>query len=110
MQGLQTHNRPRLRHWYYDAQALRQVDLVPTLVESLCEEFRLDLPRPRLYMVFSELISNALDHGVLKLNSLLKDGPNGFEAFMALRQERLASLRDGFVDVAVEGNLSLIHI
>ena len=54
--------------------------------------------------MLTELYLNALDHGVLGLDSSLKADPAGFEAYFRKREKRLASLDSGFVkfDISVE--------
>jgi anti-sigma regulatory factor (Ser/Thr protein kinase) len=54
-----------------------------------------------LFTVLSELYTNALDHGVLELDSKLKQGPGGFERYFAERTRRLAALTDGQVDLTL---------
>jgi two-component sensor histidine kinase len=45
----------------------------------------------------TELYVNALDHGVLGLDSSLKASPDGFEVYFLTRESRLASLDSGYV-------------
>ena len=52
-----------------------------------------------IHAVLSELYSNALEHGVLGLDSSLKRDPQGFTKYYELRKERLAVLQDGYVRV-----------
>jgi len=52
--------------------------------------------------VLSELFGNALDHGLLALNSSLKDGPSGFERYHAARKRALEGLEHGRIAVAIE--------
>ncbi|MBW3695252.1 response regulator [Vibrio sp. T187] len=42
--------------------------------------------------VLSELFANAIEHGLLLLDSKLKDDPDGFYTFYQLREERLQAL------------------
>lgn len=88
----------------YCAEDIRDENLVADLVEALCSEFGVDLRRPRLYMVISELMSNAIDHGILHLDSSIKDGADGFAIFLRERAVRLASLTGSgaVLDVQVE--------
>lgn len=44
-------------------------------------------------LVLSELFANALEHGVLGLDSALKEGPAGFAEYFAIRTRRLAAAR-----------------
>ena len=50
--------------------------------------------RQKAFTVFAELISNALDHGVLDLDSSLKDDFAGFAAYIELKEERLLNLKE----------------
>jgi hypothetical protein len=49
--------------------------------------------RERIYMVLAELFFNALDHGLLKLDSRLKETPQGFGEYYSQRTKRLADLQ-----------------
>lgn len=50
--------------------------------------------RQKAFTVFSELISNALDHGLLDLDSELKNDYAGFAEYIELKEERLANMKD----------------
>jgi anti-sigma regulatory factor (Ser/Thr protein kinase) len=83
----------------YDVRpdTLREYNPLPVLLQIL-----LDIPglRPHsgdIYTVLSELYSNALEHGVLKLDSALKSSTAGFAEYYRLRSERLSALENGFV-------------
>lgn len=74
---------------------LRSVDPVPTLLGWLGQ---LNLPqatRSSLFVVVTELLTNAIDHGVLELDSSIKDAPDGFEAYARVRHERLHRVPPG---------------
>ena len=47
--------------------------------------------------MLAELYSNALEHGVLGLDSALKANAEGFSEYYRQRSVRLATLTDGFV-------------
>lgn len=79
------------------ADALRVSDPVPMMLSQLKEIPGLDEHRSVLYTILSELYSNALEHGVLKLSSGLKDEPEGFERFLAARERQLSNLCEGWV-------------
>lgn len=53
----------------------------------------------RANVCVTELINNAIDHGVLGLDSSLKQSPNGFEKYFSQRQKRLEQLKEGGVFV-----------
>lgn len=53
------------------------------------------LPRDlcqKAFTVVAELVNNALDHGILHLDSKLKNDFEGFATYLSLREERLANL------------------
>lgn len=61
-----------------------------------------------LYAVLTELYSNALEHGILGLDSDIKNEENGFEKYYELRDQRLNALSDGkiTVDIKINSNAS----
>jgi len=87
----------------FSAQVLRSVDLVPLLVNVLIHIQAPHEHRQRIYTVLAEIFNNALEHGVLKLQSSLKQSANGFAEYYALRAQRLTELEDAAIKV------SLIH-
>lgn len=81
---------------------LRRLDIVPLLL-GLVKQFEEDHAfLGELFVVLSELFNNSLDHGLLRLDSGLKRGPDGFDAFLAQRSQRLADLREGEIVMTVE--------
>jgi CheY-like chemotaxis protein/anti-sigma regulatory factor (Ser/Thr protein kinase) len=48
-----------------------------------------------LYIILSELLSNAVDHGLLGLDSALKRSPEGFAEYYQRREAALAALEGG---------------
>lgn len=50
--------------------------------------------RQRAFTVFAELVSNALDHGILDLDSDLKNDIAGFADYIELKEKRLANMLD----------------
>lgn len=86
----------------YDSQHLRQDD-VQALLMRLLEMFpELDQSRGRLYTVITELFNNALDHGLLQLDSSLKRDAEGFVEYYMQRAERLRQLTQGHIHIALQ--------
>jgi len=83
-------------------EELRNLDVVPMLVGMVEQMANAPSHRGNLFVVFAELFNNALDHGVLMLDSRLKAEPEGLERYLKLRQRRLASLAEGSIEVAIE--------
>ena len=74
-------------------------DPVPLLVENVDMLTQLDDNKTTIYLILSELIVNAIDHGALGLESELKNAPDGFEKYMEAREQRLSECPDAFVKI-----------
>ena len=81
----------------FNGARLRETNPVPILVNYLMEMEKLEAERQSLFTVVTELYLNALDHGVLDLDSNLKADPAGFESYFQTRESRLATLDSGYV-------------
>ncbi len=55
-----------------------------------------------LFVVLSELLCNAIDHGILGLNSQLKESEDGMDLFYEARTERLQTLQHGYLGIKIE--------
>lgn len=87
---------------------IRETEIVPT-VNQVLENLRLNDPlRQRAFVVLTELLNNAVDHGLLGLNSSGKSG-EGFEHYIEERQSRLAELEQGFIRVMASRSHYLKH-
>ena len=86
---------------------LRHTEIVPT-VNQVLEHLMLDRDtRQRAFVVLTELLNNALDHGVLELDSSTKEGEGGFERYFEQRKERLERLEQGFIKISVNRTVLL---
>lgn len=71
--------------------ALRSLGLLDGLDKHLCV----------LETILAELFTNALEHGVLQLESGMKESPNGFDAYYRERAQRLADGWGGRVGISL---------
>lgn len=88
----------------FRAETLKSVDPLPTIINTV---MGIQAPlghREKIYTILAELFSNALDHGLLKLDTKTKKTPEGFILYYAQREERLAALTEG------EIRLRLAHV
>ena len=89
--------------WRFDAPDLNDSNLIVDLVDSICVECDVDpARRADLELVMAEVINNAIDHGVLGLDSAMKKSPEGFEQYFMSRAAKLADLKEGFIAVSVD--------
>src|SRR5690606_36261357 len=77
--------------------SIRMFDPMPLLLNVLVEVPGLRGHSGSLYTILSELYSNALEHGVLGLDSRLKETPEGFADYYQQRQQRLGEVTRGYV-------------
>lgn len=94
-------------------EEMRKVDIVPLLL-GVVEQFQsIKRCTGQLFLILAELYNNALDHGVLQLDSRLKGGPEGMATYLEERSRRLMSLASGSISITLAlegqeaGNLSL---
>ena len=84
-----------------EPDAIRTNDPLPNIMKlvSLLPGFARH--RERLFTVLAELLTNAIDHGVLGIQSRVKHSADGFDAYYQDRDRRLAALQDGYVAVSL---------
>ena len=83
-------------------QSLRSFNPLPLMMHIIMEVPALQNINGQLYSILSELYSNALEHGVLGLDSSLKQSSEGFMRYYQEREVRLQQLHDGHVTIELE--------
>ncbi len=77
---------------------LRSEDLLPRLLEILVGgRSALHDHRQNIYLILSELFANALDYGVLGLDSKLKKDMEGYPVYFAAREKALSEMKNGWI-------------
>ncbi|MBI5938733.1 MAG: fused response regulator/phosphatase [Betaproteobacteria bacterium] len=84
----------------YSAHDLKYLDVIPGVLDLMHQVQLLQPHKSSLFTILSELFNNALDHGLLGLDSGLKAN-SGFEAYLQERSARLARLSEGRIDIAL---------
>jgi CheY-like chemotaxis protein len=82
----------------FDVKTLQYISPVPVMLNSIMEIQGLLKYSESIYMIISELFNNCVDHGLLGLDSKLRDSAEGFGQYYELRGKRLSE-REGFVKV-----------
>ena len=95
-------------NWKYQltlkGNELAKLNPIPILISQLQElDNQLEHSLQSLYTILTELYINALDHGVLKLDSQLKSSPQGFEIYFDEREKRLSALESGYINFSFRG-------
>jgi serine phosphatase RsbU (regulator of sigma subunit) len=86
----------------FRAASLKRFNPLPYLLQLLSEVHGLRARSGALYTVLAELYSNALEHGVLGLDSSLKRDALGFARYYQERNTRLDALDAGYVRVHLQ--------
>lgn len=86
----------------FRAGSIRQHNPLPFLLEMLMEVPGLRPHAGTLFTVLSELYSNALEHGLLNLESSWKRDSEGFTYYYSERNQRLAALEDGWIGISID--------
>lgn len=88
--------------FHFDALDLKNMDVVPVLSGVIERIAATKEHTGQIFLILSELVSNALDHGLLRLDSTLKTTSEGFAAYAACRQHALKNLQEGGIDITLE--------
>lgn len=85
-----------------DIRQIKQLDVVPLLLDIVQQVGKEHKQSGTVFMILSELFNNALDHGVLKLDSSLKQHEDGLERYFTERAKRLAEAEDGNIQLSLK--------
>jgi len=85
-----------------NADSLRNTDPLPYVLQIITTVPGLSSFSSQIFMILSELYSNALEHGVLALSSYKKSSSDGFSQYYDEREQRLAALTEGYVKISVK--------
>ena len=78
---------------------VKKPDVLNYIMTLLPSPLRVSYSFEALRTVLSELFANALEHGLLKLSSTIKNTPEGFSQYYRLREQKLNELSTGFIKV-----------
>lgn len=84
-----------------DIDTLKSFDPIYELVVMVSSQQGIQSVRSDLSTVLSELFNNALDHGLLNLDSSIKETTEGFFEYFEQRISRLAALEEGTIAIGV---------
>ena len=85
-----------------DHDLIKTTEPIIELVNMLTGQLSLYGVHSQLYTVLTELYNNAVDHGILELDSDLKKTDDGFFEYFELRQQRLEALQAGNITISVQ--------
>lgn len=97
----QAHALPFVFESLLNTEDLQHLDVVSAVLNVLGRLPKLRSHRTTLYLLLAEVFNNALEHGLLGLDSRMKSDPEGFAYYYQLRAERLAALTEGTISLRV---------
>ncbi|VUD56495.1 Chemotaxis protein CheY [Thalassocella blandensis] len=78
---------------------LRNANIVDQIMNVVGTVQCVEIHRDKIFTILSELYSNALEHGILELDSNLKDSADGFEQYYREREQRLKKVSGQAIDI-----------
>ncbi len=88
-------------NYKFYVEQIKNTNPIPTIVNNIQDMEGIGDKGKLLYTVLSELYVNAVDHGLLKIDSEIKFANDGFENFLRERERRLAELKNGFIELSI---------
>lgn len=88
-------------HLELDVAALKHLDPLSILSQLILECPDVEKKRFEVYTILSELCSNALEHGILHLDSALKSSISGIADYYTERRLKLEALEKGFIKIDI---------
>jgi len=85
----------------YEGRQLAKAYPQPLIIDVIKRTIDIGSHAQSLFTIISELYNNALDHGVLCLDSSLKQDPCGFGNYLSERDQRLQALKEGVVSIEI---------
>ncbi|MEI5639082.1 MULTISPECIES: ATP-binding SpoIIE family protein phosphatase [unclassified Pseudoalteromonas] len=86
---------------HLNAKQMKSTDPILELVDLLSEVQGISAHRSNIFLLLSEAYNNALDHGVLGLDSEIKNKEDGFFEFYQLREAALSELNQALIIISV---------
>ena len=93
---------PSVHEIALDAEHLKQPDILQRVLQLAGQCEGIQAVRSIIYTVLSELFNNALEHGVLKLDSKIKADSSGFHQYYENREASLRALSYGQINIRLE--------
>lgn len=82
---------------------IRHINTVPFMMNFIGGVRSLAFSQSDVFLILTELFVNALDHGVLGLDSSMKRGVDGMEQYLCERANRLERLAEGRIEIDLTG-------
>lgn len=85
----------------FSSEVLKRENPLPLILQSIIEIQGLRVCREHIYTILAEMFSNALEHGLLGLESNIKKDADGFAQYYSLREKRLEKLEGALIKIKI---------
>ncbi|MCW9014749.1 MAG: SpoIIE family protein phosphatase [Gammaproteobacteria bacterium] len=82
-----------------DIDSLRNFDILPYIMQGVNGLQSIPNGRSTVHTILTEIFANALDHGVLGLDSNMKTTPDGYMNFYMEKNQRLETIEEGNIQI-----------
>ncbi|TNF34057.1 MAG: ATP-binding protein [Gammaproteobacteria bacterium] len=89
-----------------DAKCLRNFDILPYIMQGINGLQSIPNGRSTIHTILTEIYTNALDHGLLKLDSSMKSSPDGYMAYYQEKTNRLENIEKGYIQIILNHELN----
>ncbi len=86
-------------------EVLQRQNPLPILLQAITELQDMRAHRETIYTVLSEMFSNAVEHGLLGLDSSMKNDVDGFAHYYAKRDSLMKNLESGMVQLEITNRM-----
>lgn len=86
----------------FEADSLRNIDVMSFLIKIIEQHRELCSHKTNVFMIITELVTNALDYGLFRLDPGLKKSLEGYEHYIEARQKGFESIDDGWLRMELE--------
>jgi len=85
-----------------DLISLKKLDFLSHIMQYINNLQSIPIGRSTIFTILSEVFNNALDHGLLKLDSSLKDSAEGYLNYYKERSQRLENMSTGTINISLK--------
>jgi two-component system, HptB-dependent secretion and biofilm response regulator len=86
---------------------IANINPVPVLMQTMAGIQGLGGHREKIFLILTEMYSNAVEHGMLKLDSNMKEEKDGFLKYYELRKERIDKLSSGKITIEIKHQVEM---
>lgn len=101
-----TNEKPAAENWKFEYElrdeSLKEYNPIPLLIHVTQNNLGHKVKIGEVYTILSELYSNALDHGILGLDSEIKKNSEGFSEYYLAKQKGLKDIKNHFIKFTIE--------